>query len=192
MMSQIALLLLLSSQIASEPNLQPITDPLAPAREGKSYCQSPNREAKTCSGISTYRFEADGSIIGRSVGALNNDPPLSFAIEGVTEIKEGSICFTIRQKDLDAMYLMVGSERFDSEPGDKLLALRRESMATEILDKEICEKHYRDGDRLTYTTFVDSVENADMSGDYVLIDDSSGYRLHASTPLFEEDEEVMP
>jgi hypothetical protein len=183
-MLSVFFILALASQTVTEPNWQPITDPLAPSREGKLYCQSPNLTNKTCSGISSYRVTGDGIIIGHAVGALNNDPPMSFVIEANTEVKDGALCFALSQRNLDEMYLMIGDQRFESEEGDKLLALRRESMAEDLLEKEVCEQHFSDGDRRTLKAFVDGVEVPEMSGEYVLITESSGYRLHTSYPLF--------
>lgn len=184
-MSNMLLILLLSTAQIPTANWQPVDDPLVEARKGMVYCEDPNHSEKTCSALASYIFPPDGSILGEARGALNNDPPMSFVIGGKVTIRGRELCILVSQENLDGMQLLVGEEIFSSEEGDKLVAMVRESMADELLGKEMCEQHFADGTKRMSTATLNGVPQPDLTGEYAWIGKDDGYRLIADEPLFE-------
>lgn len=185
-MSIFILLLMLSAPAADITEWQRLSDPLSPARDGKVYCEGADHAAKTCSAMVEFRFAEDGSISDTTKAALNNDPPMSFAVNVSVSMKADQVCMILSQKELDGIEIFVGDKLFDDESANELLGFIKESMAKDFLGKELCEQHFAAGDRFKTITTIDGVEDTEVGEEYSWIDKSAGYSLATKHPLFAE------
>lgn len=76
-------------------------DPLAPAREGKLRCVSPNVEKRTCQTIIHYSLGAGGGYDATVVGVVSRDPTILLRYKTFGRVEEGGVCGNVRLTDFE-------------------------------------------------------------------------------------------
>lgn len=187
-MSLFAALLLAAGGSANGlgPEWQPVADPLAEARAGKLYCDTPDHAAKSCEGGVFFRFSDDGAIRSAGLVPINNDPDLAIAMGFSMWEADGAICTKVEQDDIDRMRLMLGAEPYDKPAGQKLLAAFKEAFAPMMVGKTMCERIFSNGDRLFSVAIVDGVHSPEFDGEIAWLDADSGYDLRATENFLDE------
>lgn len=79
-------LVALAMTAPSDPN------PLAPARDGRVQCYTPDVERKVCRAIGAYRFEPDGRIINDAENMLSTDPLVILRASSDVYVKGNAEC----------------------------------------------------------------------------------------------------
>ena len=69
-------------------------DPLAPARDGRVQCYSPDVERQVCRAIGAYRFEADGRIFNDAENMLDTEPLTILRASYEVYVKDNAECVT--------------------------------------------------------------------------------------------------
>jgi hypothetical protein len=180
------LLALSATSFGLGPEWTPVTGPLAEARAGKLYCDTPDHQTKTCEAATTYRFADDGTILGAVIIPINNEPDLAIIMAVPSWVEGGAICSRLEKADFDKMRLMLGAKLYDRPKGQTLLSMFREQMATELAGKTMCEHFFSTGDRLISVATADGTHQPELDGDIAWLDVGSNYDLRATENLLEE------
>lgn len=163
-----------------------VEDPLAEARAGKLYCETPNHQAKTCEGGVTYKWTDDGGIVGAVIIPINNEPDLAIVMPVPSWVEGSAICSRLEKADFDKMRLMLGTKLYDRPKGRELLSMVREEMVKELAGKMLCEHVFSNGDRLWSVATVDGVHEPELDGEIAWIrPEDSNYDLRAAENLLD-------
>ena len=168
------------------PEWQPVADPLAEARAGKLYCDTPDHKAKTCEGGALFRFGEEGGILAALMIPINNEPDLAIALPVRSWIEDGALCSRPEQADIDRMRLMMGTKPYETPAGEKLLGMFKGGFAKMMVGKTMCEHIFTNGDRLFSVGFVDGVHRPELDGEIAWLAADSSYDLRASENALEE------
>lgn len=168
------------------PEWQPVADPLAEARSGKLYCDTPDHKAKTCEAGGLFRFGDDGEILAAMMIPINNEPDLAIAFPVRSWIEDGVICSHPEQADIDRMRLMMGTRLYEKPAGEKLLGVFKEEFAKMAAGKTLCEHIFTDGNRLFSVGTVDGVHLPELDGEIAWLAADSPYDLRVSENVLEE------
>lgn len=168
------------------PEWQPVVDPVAEARAGKLYCDTPDHTAKTCEAGVIFRFGDDGEILAATMIPINNEPDLTIAFPLRNWIEDGALCSRPEQTDIDRMRLIVGKKPYEKPAGEKLLGIFKEEFAKMVVGKTLCEHVFTNGDRLFSVGTVDGVHSPELDGEIAWLGADSSYDLRASENIVEE------
>jgi hypothetical protein len=168
------------------PEWRPVADPLAEARAGKLYCDTPDHKAKTCEAGALFRFGDDGEILAAMMIPINNEPDLAIAFPVRNWIEDGALCARPEQADIDRMRLMMGTRLYETPAGEKLLDMFKEEFAKMAVGKTLCEHIFTDGARLLSVGTVDGVHLPELDGEIAWLGEDSPYDLRASENMLEE------
>lgn len=81
-------------------------DPLAPAREGKLRCLSPNPAKRTCQSITQYKVQPDGSFDAKVTGIVSRNPQVLIQYSTFGFVENGAVCTMIRTRDFETGQLL--------------------------------------------------------------------------------------
>ncbi len=168
------------------PEWQRVTDPLAEARVGKLYCDTPDHKAKTCEAGALFRFSENGEILGVMMIPINNEPDLAIAFPLRSWVDDGALCSRPQQDDIDRMRLMIGTKLYEKPAGEKLLGIFKEEFAKMAVDKTVCEHFFTDGDRLFSVGTIDGVHVPELDGEIAWVGAGNSYDLRANENALEE------
>ncbi|GAA0621807.1 hypothetical protein GCM10009422_17050 [Brevundimonas kwangchunensis] len=157
---------------------QQIEDPLAPAREGKLMCVSPNTEAKTCSGLVTYSFEADGAIVTEARTAVSAAPPIVLLTRTPMHMRGALEC----SRTDDFASQITGVEiQGQALAGDQLNGMRQiiGAQAQQMLGTgEMCAAyHSAADDKVRYEITMEGVAKPELGGEILWIDANAGWTV---------------
>ncbi len=187
-MSMLAIMLYAASGASFGLGLewQPIADPLAEARAGKIYCDTPNHEAKTCQGAAFFRFAEDGEITSALMIPINNEPDLMLALPVRAWVEDGALCSRPEQADIDRMRLLMGAKPYEKPAGEKLLGIFKAEFAKMFVGKTMCEHMFANGERRFSVGIVDGIHQPELDGEIAWFDRDAMYDLHAAENILEE------
>lgn len=168
------------------PEWHPVADPLAEARAGKLYCDTPDHKAKTCEAGALFRFGEDGEILAATMIPINNEPDLAIAFPVRNWLENGVLCSRPEQADIDRMRLMRGTQPYEKPAGEKLLGMFKAEFAKMVVGKALCEHVFTDGNRLFSVGTVDGVHLPELDGEIAWIGADSAYDLRAGENVLEE------
>jgi hypothetical protein len=186
MLSVMILALASSASFGLGPEWSPVADPLSEARAGKLYCDTPNRQAKTCEGAVTYKWADDGSIVGAVIIPINNEPDLAVVMAVPSWVEGGALCSRLEQADFDKIRLMLGAKLYERPKGQKLLAMFKEQMAMKLAGKLMCEHVFSNADRLLSIATIDGVHQPELDGEIAWLDPSNNFDLRATENILDE------
>jgi hypothetical protein len=175
---------MLSAQAAPPASWNPVDDPLAPARQGLMLCSNPDHDTKLCSGIISFAFESGGPIAGRSWTGVESYLPVSIQIKSKVEVKNSEFCFHVAVKDVDDIVFFISDA--PAKPGEIELLENdvRTMLANDIAGKQVCHRHFVDGNNLMARVFVDGEEDIDAAATLAWIDKAAGYRLLPADQMY--------
>lgn len=156
---------------------QSAPDPLAPARQGKLQCYSPDPVRKTCSAIAGYTPLADGKW--SNVATVLIDPDQEVVMESVTRVHlEGeAVCGAITRSDMMAGTLSVRGKRLTEEQARPLLERIAQAFdAAGVLEKSACTTYVPQGDALRAVYLLDG-KPLEPFQKVIWIDPNDGYRV---------------
>ncbi|RZI99920.1 MAG: hypothetical protein EON90_09575 [Brevundimonas sp.] len=155
------------------------SDPLAPARAGllQCYAAAIDIDRKICAGISTYTFNADGSITTTSVNVMNDDPVILLGAASVVYVRDGAECSRIADHADHFTTIDVDGVRLEGED----LAMARRNLADIITatlgNGEYCTRYTRKADGgIEAVTSVNGVEKPETRSQVLWIRPEDGWR----------------
>lgn len=134
-----------------------MTDPLAPAADGKVQCHQPNDEKRTCRSMASYQRRDDGTYTNTAIVLLSSAGPVTLETTTVVILKAGAVCEAVRLNDLNAGKLRVAGRLLPDSEAVRILPRIAQSMAS-IIDKEICTSYEQSAEGL--------IAKATISGEY--------------------------
>lgn len=168
------------------PEWRPVVDPLAEARAGKFYCDTPDHVAKTCEAGALFQFGVDGEILSAGMIPVNNEPDLAIAMPLRMWIEDGALCSHPEPADIDRIRLMMGTKLYEEPAGEKLLGLFKAEFAKMTVGKTMCKHIFTDGARLFSVGTIDGVHQPELDGEIAWLDKDSPYDLRASENVIDE------
>lgn len=168
------------------PEWQAVADPLAEARAGKIYCDTPDHKAKTCEGAVFFRFAADGEITSVLMIPVNNEPDLMIAMPLRSWIDDGALCSRPEQTDVDRMRLLMGAKPYEKPAGEKLLGIFKAEFAPMVVGKTMCEHMFAKGDRRFSVGVIDGIHRPELDGDIAWLGQDDLYDLRATENFLDE------
>lgn len=157
---------------------QATADPLAPAREGKVQCVSPNREKKTCLAIARYELGAGGAYKSAVTVMVNPAPLITMETRTAGTVEGGATCNTIIAADYDAAVFTM-----DGKPMDENMAAAIHPQVSAAIapmaGKKGCSREHAEGDLLVSEVTLDGVAHPEMTQKLIWVSPSDGYTLGA-------------
>lgn len=90
------------------PHLPQTEDPLAPAREGKIRCVSPNMALKTCQSMVRYTVRGTDGFDAVVTGIIEREPVVLLRYSTFGRAEGGGVCSMVRLRDFETGQLMKG------------------------------------------------------------------------------------
>jgi hypothetical protein len=158
---------------------QAASDPLAPAREGKIQCHSPDLAHKTCLSIARYEPRADGSYLNTADLLLDPQYAVSLRVRSEVRVKGPAICGVLTRDDiLGGEVEVAGAAMPDkTKPILERVAAAFESMG--LIGKEICTSYSADGGQLRAEAKVDGVVRPEFAQPVIWVGPDDGWTLGA-------------
>lgn len=150
--------------------------PIEPAADGKLQCHSPDRKAKTCRSLASYRALGDGVFDNMARVGLPTSPVTEMHVVSRVTIRDGKVCGRIEQADLDsARFTVNGAELDAARTADyrKRVALLYAGM----MDHDLCTSYRVDGDGLVSLPSIDGVDAPELSQRVIWVSPEDGYRV---------------
>ena len=151
-------------------------DPLAEARAGKIQCVTPNRETKTCAGITSYTIRADGSFDAVSTFMIVPAPLVAMEVRNSGKVEGDAVCNVVRKADLDKAVMTM-----DGGPVNSAMeqAIRTQILASiaPMEGKKACARDKAEGDILVAEATLDGVAKPELNQRYIWVKPEDGYKL---------------
>lgn len=147
-------------------------DPIARARTGQVECYTPDRVARTCRAMSTYRTLQDGRIVNDAIVFLQ--PSIVMYVSSYVVVRDGMVCGSVTSEDLDGARFEVGGAPATPEQVSAIRAAIEQMFAG---IGEICTRYTPGGDMISVTAFVDGVERPDFADQMIWIRPDDGYTM---------------
>jgi hypothetical protein len=166
--------LVVTNVICAPPAAAQSGEFLRRSQAGEVECWSPDRAARTCRAMSTYRSLEGGRIVNDAIVFLQHDPRVIMFVSSDVHVRDEMICGTVLSSDLDAAYFEIDGVRADDEQAHAIRGAVAQLFAG---ISEVCSRHTRDGEQFLVTAIVDGIERADLSDRMVWIRPEDGYTI---------------
>ena len=113
-------------------------DVLANVRAGRMICSNPDNVAKTCTTISRYELQTDGSLHETSEILFSPNQPVSFEVQAKTTLEKGAICGAMLQADLENGVVRLNGTPLPPDKSKAVIANLMEKLAP-LLGRKACE-----------------------------------------------------
>ena len=155
---------------------QAAPDPLAPAREGKVQCVSPNREKKTCVAIASFKMRPDGGFESVVRVMVNPAPEIVMETHTIGTVENSLTCNMIRTEDYDAAILTMNGAPMDEAMAGAIRPQITAALAP-MAGKKGCSHERPDGDMIVSEVTLDGVAHPEMTQRLIWVSPSAGYSL---------------
>lgn len=130
--------MLLLSMLAAVSVTTADVDVLANVKAGRMICSSPDDASKTCSTISRYELQTDGSLLETSEVLFAPTQAISLEVKARITLKNGAICGAMLQSDLDHGIVRIGGNPIPDDKNKAVLAKLDEKFAM-LFGRQTCE-----------------------------------------------------
>jgi len=157
-------------------NAQSLPAPIAPAAVGQLQCYVPDAARKTCTSLSGYKLEANGTIANTALVLISKNPPITMETVSPVVIKAGQGCGTVRPEDLDQAKFVVAGQALDARQSQSM----REQMKLgykPLFGHEICTAYAPEGTGFLAHATLDGKPMAGADQRVVWISPNEGYRV---------------
>ena len=158
----------------AQPGSFPV--PIKPAEEGKLQCHDPDREAKTCQSLASYRALGDGMFENMAHVGLPTVPVTVMDIVSRVTIRNGQVCGRIEQADLEAARFTQNGEEL-SEAITAEYRKRVVMLYSSTMGHDLCTSYEVDGEELVTHPSIDGEARPDMSRRVIWVSPEEGYRV---------------
>jgi hypothetical protein len=155
---------------------QAVPDPLAPAREGKVQCVSPNREKKTCLAMTSYKAGPGGAFDSTVAVLVNPNPLIVMETRTKVTVESGATCSIIRAEDYAASTFTMNGAPMD-ESTASTIRTQVAAVIAPMAGKKGCSRERLEGDLLISEVTIGGVARHDMTQKMIWISPSEGYTL---------------
>jgi len=168
--------LAMAAVLCATPALAQNLGPIAPAAEGKLQCYSPDVVARTCAGIGSFRFAANGVIENQGEALLSRSPAIVMRSVYTVRIKGRLECVKVRPRDLASASFVVDGRL--ASPAEAA-ALRSDIRAanSSVIGREACEGYLPNGEVLTARMIVGGTPRPDLDRKMIWVSPSDGYQV---------------
>lgn len=156
--------------------LQDNDDPLAPARQGKLQCYSPDRVNKTCQSLAGYAPDGRGGYRNTAEVLLASAPRITLETVTPVTVKSGAVCGFIRKADLDAGIVRRDGARLEGEAAQRILNAAAQALAP-LAGQEICTSYVADGDQWIARGTIGGVADKLPDQAVLWVSPAEGYRV---------------
>lgn len=148
-------------------------DPLAPARDGRLQCHSPDKARKTCAALAGYTFAADGAILNQAEVMLNPAPLIIMRDESPVVVRDGAVCGLLGGLE-DAVFTIDGQP---ADPATADLIRGQVSAAFARLGTEGCTRYAPQGEGWLAEPVIDGQPRPDLNQTVIWVLPSDGYSV---------------
>lgn len=151
-------------------------EPIKPAEAGKLQCHAPDRAAKTCQSLASYRALGDGVFENTAQVGLTTGPVMVMDIVSRVTVKDGQVCGRIQQSDLDSASFTVNGVALNAA----MTAEYRKRVAAlyaGIMGHELCTAYEVDGEELITHPSINGVAAPEMSRRVIWVSPEDSYRV---------------
>ena len=153
-------------------------DPLAPAREGKLRCVSPNPAKRTCESIIRYKPGATGGFDATVVGLVSRQPAVLLRYKTFGRIEEGGVCSVVRLTDFERGELLAYGLPL-AGTAERTMRLRVMDSVQPMAGKKRCfiDRPSEDGKSIVAVVTLDGVAQAGPGQNIAWISPDEGYAI---------------
>ncbi|WP_109807968.1 hypothetical protein [Sphingosinithalassobacter portus] len=155
---------------------QSVDDPLAPAREGKLQCYSPDTAAKTCQALAGYELAEDGTYRNTATVLIAPTPAVTMTTVSPVTVKDGAVCGYNRVEDLEASEISVDAMPIPEAQASAVRAQIIQALAP-MIGPELCTRYTPDGDGLRAEVSFDGVARPEFNTRVIWVSPDEGYRV---------------
>ncbi len=158
----------------AQPGSFPV--PIKPAGAGRLQCHQPDREAKTCQSLASYRALGDGVFENTARVGLPTFPVTVMEIVSRVTVRDEKICGQILEADIDAAHFIVDGAEVDAETA----AAYRKRVAViyaAMIGRELCTSYEVDGEELITHPAIDGAIAPELSRRVIWVAPEEGYRV---------------
>lgn len=148
-------------------------DPLAPAREGRLQCHSPDTARKTCAALAGYTFASDGTILNQSEVMVNPSPLIVMRDSEPVYIRDGAVCGRVGGFE-DTVFLINGHP---TEAATANMLRQRVVAAFDGFGTEVCTTYVTEGDALRAEVAVDGQRRTELDQSLIWVSPADGYSV---------------
>ena len=151
-------------------------EPIKPAEAGKLQCHAPDRAAKTCQSLASYRALGDGVFENMAHVGLPTVPVTVMDVVSRVTIQNGQVCGRIEQADLETARFT----RNGVELSAAMTAEYRKRVAmlySSTMGHELCTAYEVDGEELITHPSIDGVAAPEMSRRVIWVSPEDGSRV---------------
>lgn len=176
MMIGLLLASLLAGQTAPAP-APAAADPLAPAREGRLRCLSPNAAKRTCASITQYKVQTDGSFDAKVTGIVSRNPQVLIQYSTFGFVENGAVCTMIRARDFETAKLLSNGLPLTGA-ADRDMRLELQGSVQPLAGKKRCYQDRADeGGDLRAMVTLDGVAQPQLSQAVTWVLPGDGYAV---------------
>lgn len=148
-------------------------DPLAPARDGKLQCHTPDKARKTCSALAGYTFAADGTIANQAEVMLNPSPLIIMRDEAPVVVRDAAVCGPMVGFE-DAVFTIDGQP---ADPATAGMIRAQVTAAFSQLGTEGCTRYSPQGEGWLAEVSIDGQPRAEFNQPVIWVSPSEGYTV---------------
>lgn len=151
-------------------------DPLAPAREGKLECVTPNPATKTCMAMSSYAAQPDGSWKTTTTVMIAPAPLTTMETTTVLRAEGDAVCGTVLEADFKAAKFVSGGTPLTAEQAAPISSQLLAAIAP-LVGKKACSRMVPDGEAIKTEATLDGAPAPYLNQRLIWVKPSDGYRV---------------
>jgi len=167
------LTLLFLSIVSLAGPAEPAVDPLAPAREGRLQCHTPDIARKSCSALAGYTFGPDGVILNQAEVLLVPSALVIMRNEAPVVVREDAVCGPLA--GLEKATFTIGGQPAAAATADSIRS--QVAAAYAAIGAEGCTRYGPQGDTLLATVSVDGQPRPDLNQTVIWVSPDEGYAV---------------
>ena len=153
-------------------------DLFAPAKAGQALCVNPDVEAKTCQGLATYTWSADGSVTSQNVVAISPAPLIVLHTQTPVVLTATTECSNAGTFAGQITKIEIDGEAVDEATQGELAEMIGAQMDAAVGTGELCFAYAPQSDgSLAFTGSTDGRERTELAGTARWISESDGWRV---------------
>jgi hypothetical protein len=154
-------------------------DPLAPARDGKLLCITPNVAAKSCNAISSYAWGADGAILSETRSIINAAPMIVLVSRTPVTMRGDLECSSTAGYAGQIAAVEVDGQPLAGEQLDGVRQMIAGQLSAALGEGEMCSSWGHPGADgvIDYTVTMDGTPKPELAGAALWIGADEGWRV---------------
>lgn len=171
-----ALALLFALALAGLAPAHAQTDPLAPAREGRLQCMTPNVEHRTCVALARFEF-TDAGIMNPAETVLVPNPVILIRTETPVIVRGNAVCGVMNAEDMERATFTIEGQAATQEQAQGI----RDAVAPyfqPLYGLEVCSAVVTGADGAQrMEASIDGARRDDLDMDFIWVGADEGYTV---------------